>query len=195
MRKNNLNTILLIIFILLVILINYQLLGKLDVFVIDNTINTLSFISLIITVAIAIFVPFLIKKAIDDNRGIKLLIIDEIKDLIIIVEKNHKIVSDLYSQNTDIQNIHRDDIRENFFDTELKIDSLKSQLEVSYPSKNKIQKGIFEDYLVYKQFLTDSKLMLSSYLKVDYDFYREEKNSFAKFQKKLIVYIHEIHKF
>lgn len=195
MRKNNLNTILLIIFILLVILINYQLLGKLDVFVIDNTINTLSFISLIITVAIAIFVPFLIKKAIDDNRGIKLLIIDEIKDLIIIVEKNHKIVSDLYSQNTDIQNIHRDDIRENFFDTELKIDSLKSQLEVSYPSKNKIQKGIFEDYLVYKQFLTDSKFMLSSYLKVDYDFYREEKNSFAKFQKKLIVYIHEIHKF
>ena len=180
---------------MLVILINYQLLGKSGAFVVDNTINTLSFISLLVTISIAVFVPFLIKKAIDDNRGIKLLIIEEIKELIIIVEKNHKVVSDLYSQNTNIENTHRDDIRENFFDTELKIDSLKSQLEVSYPSKNKIQKGIFEDYLAYKQFLTDSKFMMSSYLNVDYDFYREEKNAFAKFQKNLIVYIHEIHKF
>lgn len=195
MRKNNLYIILLIIFNLLVILINYQLLGKSGAFVVDNTINTLGFISLLVTISIAVFVPFLIKKAIDDNRGIKLLIIEGIKELIIIVEKNHKIVSDLYSQNTNIENTHRDDIRENFFDTELKIDSLKSQLEVSYPSKDKIQKGIFEDYLVYKQFLTDGKFMMSSYLSVDYDFYREEKNAFAKFQKNLIVYIHEIHKF
>lgn len=64
MRKNNLYIILLIIFILLVILINYQLLGKSGAFIVDNTINTLSFISLLVTISIAVFVPFLIKKAI-----------------------------------------------------------------------------------------------------------------------------------
>lgn len=179
----------------MVILINYQLLGKSGAFIIDNTINTLSFISLLVTISIAIFVPFLIKKAIDDNRGIKLLIIDEVKELIKLVEKNHKIIAELFSQNIKIENNHRDEIRENFFDTELKMDSLKSQLEVSYHSKDKLQKQIFEDYLKYKQFLTDGKFMMSSYLNVDYDFYREEKNAFAKFQKNLVVYIHEIHKF
>ena len=90
----------------------------------------------------------------------------------------------IYTPKTQILKIHIGMILGKiFFDTELKIDSLKSQLEVSYPSKDKIQKGIFEDYLVYKQFLTDGKFMMSSYLSVDYDFYREEKNAFAKFQK------------
>lgn len=200
MKKNNfyiklLNIILLIIFDFLVILILYQLLGKSGAFVIDNTINILGFISLLVTISIAILVPFSIKKAIDDNRGIKLLIIDEVKELIRLVEKNHKIVTELYSQNVNIENNHRDEIRENFFDIELKIDSLKSQLDISYPSKDKLQKKIFEDYLKYKQFLTDGKFMMSSYLNVCYDFYREEKNAFAKFQKNLMVYINEIHKF
>ena len=94
MKKNNIHIILLIISDLLLILINYQLLGHLSAFTIDNTINTLSFVSLLVTVSIAIFVPFLIKKAIDDNKGIKTLIIDEVKEIICLVEKNHKIISD-----------------------------------------------------------------------------------------------------
>ena len=58
MRKNNLYIILLIIFNLLVILINYQLLGKSGAFVVDNTINTLGFISLLVTISIAVLCHF-----------------------------------------------------------------------------------------------------------------------------------------
>ena len=123
------------------------------------------------------------------------MIIDEVKELIHLVEQNHKIIADLYSKGTVIENHHRDTVRNNFYDTELKIDSLQSQLEVSYPSKKQTSKEIFDQYLKYKQFLTDGKFMLSSYLNVDYDFYRDEKNSFAEFQKILITHIHKIHKF
>ncbi|MCK5096378.1 MAG: hypothetical protein KAR24_03425 [Candidatus Pacebacteria bacterium] len=195
MKKNNLSIILLIIVNLLLIVINFQLVGGLGAFTIDNTINTLSFISLLVTICIAIFVPFLIKKAISDNRGIKSLLIDELKELICLVEKNHKIVTDLYSVGATIENQHRDLVRENFFDAELKVDSLRSQLEISYPKKKNFAKQIFDHAIKYKQFLTDSKFMLSSYTTVDYDLYREEKNSFAEFQKSLVTCVHEIHKF
>ena len=161
----------------------------------DNTINTLSFISLLFTVSIAIFVPFLIKKAIDDNRGIKALLIEEIKDLICLVEKNHRIISDLYSSSGNIESTHRDMVRENFFDAELKRDSLRSQLEISYPTKKELRKNVFDYIIKYKQFLTDCKFMMSSYTSVDHDFYRDEKNAFAEFQKELTTSIHKIHKF
>lgn len=194
MKRNSIIIFLLITVVLLLIVLNFQLIGGLGVFKIDNTINTLSFVSLLVTILIAIFVPFLIKKAIDDNRGIKFLLIDEVKSLICIVEGNHKIISELYSSGETIGNKHRDDLRENFFDAELKLDSIQSQFEISYPIKTEFPKKIFAHTIKYKQFLTDSKFMMSAYTNVDYDFYREEKNAFATFQKDLIAQIHEIHK-
>jgi hypothetical protein len=104
-------------------------------------------------------------------------------------------ISDLYSEGTAVENKHRDEVRENFFDAELKLDSIQSQLEISYPHKKDFSKKIFDHSIKYKQFLTDSKFMMSSYTQVDYDFYREEKNAFAGFQKALMSQIHEIHKF
>ncbi len=195
MIKSRITTLLLMVGDLLLIILNFQLIGKLGVFEIDNKINTLDFISLLITICIALFVPFLIKKVIDDNRGIKSLLIDEVKELICLVEENHKIISELYSQSTTIEGEHRDAVRENFFDAELKLDSIRSQLEISYSSKKDFSEKIFDHSIKYKQFLTDSKFMMSSYTQVDYDFYREEKNAFAGFQKALMSQIHEIHKF
>ena len=66
MIKSKIITLLLIIGDLLLIILNYHLIGKLGAFTIDNTINTLDFISLLVTISIACFVPFLIKKAIDE---------------------------------------------------------------------------------------------------------------------------------
>ncbi len=195
MIKNNTLILLLIIGDLLLVILNFQFVGKLGVFKIDNTINILSFVSLLVTICIAIFVPFLIKKVIDDNRGIKSILIEEIKSLICIIEQNHKIIADLFSDGVSIANEHRDKTRENFFDAELKLDSIRSQLEISYPFKKTFFKKIFDHSIMYKQFLTDSKFMMSSYTQVDYDFYREDKNAFAKFQKSLMTQIHEIHKF
>lgn len=195
MIKSNAKILLLIIGNILLVVLNFQLIGGMGVFEIENKINTLDFISLLITICIALFVPFLIKKAIDDNRGIKSLLIDEVKELICLVEENHKIISGLYSQSTIIENKHRDTVRENFFDAELKLDSIRSQLEISYPSKKDFSEKIFSNSIKYKQFLTDSKFMMSSYTQVDHDFYREEKNAFAAFQKALMSQIHEIHKF
>lgn len=195
MIKSNAKILLLIIGNILLVVLNFQLLGGMGAFEIDNKINTLDFISLLITICIALFVPFLIKKAIDDNRGIKSLLIDEVKELICLVEENHKIISGLYSQSTTIENKHRDAVRENFFDAELKLDSIRSQLEISYSSKKDFSEKVFNHSIKYKQFLTDSKFMMSSYTQVDYDFYREEKNAFAGFQKALMSQIHEIHKF
>ena len=195
MIKSSIQTVLLIVGDLLLTILNFQLLGGLDAFKIDNTINTLDFISLLVTIAIACFVPFLLKKAIDDNRGIKSLLIEEVEDLISLVEENHKIISDLYSQETIVENKHREAVRDNFFDAELKVDSIRSQLEISYQSKKDFSQKIFDHVIKYKQFLTDGKFVMSSYTKVDYDFYREEKNAFAGFQKALMSQIHDIHKF
>lgn len=195
MKKNNVLVALLIIGDLLLLVTNFHLVGGLGAYKIDNTINTLDFVSFIVTVTIALLVPFLIKKAIDDNKGIKTLLIDEVKSLICLAELNHKVISDLYSESATIESNHKDSIRENFFDIELKIDSLRTQFEISYPSKIKVIERIFEQTLIYKQFLTDGKFFISTYTNVDHDFYRDEKNAFAKFQKSLIGNIHEIHKF
>jgi hypothetical protein len=177
------------------LVLDLLLFEKTGAFVIDRSINILEFISLLVTIVIAFAVPFLIKKAIDDKRGIKSLLIKEIEDLIYIIEKNHKIISDLYSENEPITDSHRDRVREVFFDAELKIDSLKSHIGISYPSKISLSGGIFDHTIKYKEFLTDGKFMISSYKNIDYDFYREEKNQFSTFQKKVTECIHEIHKF
>lgn len=195
MKKNNIIIALLIIFDVLLLIINFHLVGGLGAFTIDNTINTLSFISLVVTVIIAFLVPFLIKKAIDDNRGIKALLIEEINELICTAELNHKIISDLFANSTEIDSSHRDGVLENFFDIELKIDSLSAQFDISYPSKSKILEQVVNHCLEYKRFLTDGKFLLSKFTHIDADFYREEKNAFAKLRKELVTKIHEIHKF
>lgn len=188
------NIILLILGDLLLFLINFQLICSLNGFEIDATINILDFASLLVTIIIATFVPILIKKAIDDNRGIKEMLIEEIKDLLEILERNHNLISDLFSDGHEIKSNHRDTVRYNFYEAELKIDCLKLQLEVSYPKKSSIAKEAFDDYLKYKSFLTDGKFMISSNKNIDYDFYQQDNNKFAVLRKNLLISIHKIHK-
>lgn len=194
MKKSEFKILLLIILNLLLVLANFQLADGI-IYTIDKSINILDLLSVLVTIVIAFSVPFLVKKAIDDNRGIKSLLIDEFMDLIEIAKKNHSLVSDLFSKNQKITSEHRDKVLENFFDIELKLDSLDGQFSISYPSKADVLNDAQQSYFEYKRFLTDGKFMRSKCENVDYDFYRDAKNAFAKFQKDIMQKIHEIHRF
>lgn len=161
----------------------------------DNEVNVLDVLSLLITIGIAVFVPSLIKKAIDDRKDVKMLLIDEVKELINLVKLPHQVVQDLYSKNETIAQSARDNIVNLFHDAELKNDSIREQIEVSFRNHSTTTKEITNLLLEYKAFLTGGVLMSSKYVSIDFEFYRQDKTAFANFEKGLKKVMHEIHKF
>ncbi len=157
--------------------------------------NILDVLSFLVTIAIAIFVPSYIKKAIDDRKDVKLLVVGEVKELIALAKEPHKIVQTAFVQEQAIGSTERDKVVDLFFDTELKNDSIREQITISFDKHSAIADEITTALFQYKSFLTGGKFMNSRYKKIDYDFFQEDKKEFAELEKRLMRSIHQIHKF
>lgn len=150
--------------------------------------------NLLLTLAIGITIPLLVKKWIEDNRSVKSSLVDEIKNIIGTLDKIKTLISNCHSCSA-ITKEQKDEINYLFHKSELQINSLNEQLKISFEPQSKIIiDKLKENYHVYKDYLTGGELMLSSFVKVDDRFYREHNTEQSKIETYLKTVIHQIHK-
>ena len=150
--------------------------------------------NLLLTLAIGITIPLLVKKWIEDNRSVKLSLADEIKNIINTLNKIKTLLDNCHSCSS-ITKEQKDEINYLFHESELQINSLNEQLKISFgPHCKQLIDKLKENYHTYKDYLTGGELMLSSFIKVDDRFYREHKTEQAKIETYLKTVIHQIYK-
>lgn len=161
----------------------------------DNKVSFISALSLIITIVISIMIPLFIKKLIDDNRDIKTFLVEEVKDLIKVVSSIRDIISNAHSI-SEFKRSDCDEIIYIFHSAELKVESIEDQLEISFKkqSQDTIQ-NLKNALSIYKRYLTDGEMMISTFDKVNDNFYKENNNEYSKVETAFKKAIHSIHKY
>jgi uncharacterized protein YpbB len=159
----------------------------------ERKISALEALTFLVTVAIGIIFPFLIKKWVDDNQTIKIYLVQEIEQLITEIKENKKLIADCFSSG-EFKNEDRDKINFTFHSTELQIESIQKQFEVSFPNSLKIVNDMKDSFRVYKDYLTGGELMISTFNKIELPFYREHSNEYNKFESHLKEMIHKVHR-
>jgi hypothetical protein len=160
----------------------------------DPQINILSLASLIVTIVIAFLIPISITKLIEDKRGIKAFLVDEFKELIIILNKIKTIIVDAHGKGI-FETHDRDNINYIFHEAELKTSSIREQIKEAFGEKvEETNKNLTDLLFSYKDYITGGELMNSSFTKVEDRFYRESNTEYSKIETGLKTEIQKIQK-
>tara|TARA_R110002033_G_scaffold127265_1_gene168787 strand:- start:30 stop:617 length:588 start_codon:yes stop_codon:yes gene_type:complete len=159
----------------------------------ERKISVLETLTFIVTLAIGIVFPFLIKKWVDDNQTIKNYLVQEIEQLISEIKENKTLIAQSFTDG-EFKSSQRDKINFTFHSTELQIESIQKQFEVSFPNSLLIVEDMKDSFRVYKDYLTGGELMISTFDKIELPFYREHSNEYNKFESHLKEMIHKIHR-
>lgn len=161
----------------------------------DNKLKIYEVLNLFITIAIAISIPFFVKKAVDDKRAIKSYLTEEAKDTIERLKDIKDLIRSCNSKGS-ISRSNKDELIRLFNNLEMQITSLCEQLEISFKTESlSVIKEIKEHYFLYDQFVTNDELMSEKYKKIDDGFYRDHKSQYSKIELELKKSIHKIHRF
>lgn len=148
---------------------------------------------LFVTFTIAFMIPFSVNKLIEEKRGLKVFLIDDLKDLISIVKVVETTISDSHSRG-DFSSDDRDFIVHTFNDAGLKIEIIKSQLEIIFKDEYKEYSDKLSELIIsYDNYVTGGELMISSFVKVNEHFFLENKTRYASFEKELKKFILRIY--
>lgn len=161
----------------------------------DPKVGVLDLATLLITIAIAFMIPIFVTKIIEDKKGIKIFFVDEVKELIFILSEIKKVISDAHGLG-EFKPTDRDKINYIFHTAELKIVSIREQVEIAF--KNKAEEtgtALVDSLFEYKDYLTGGELMLSTFVKVDERFYKENNTHYSKLETKLKTLTQKIYKF
>jgi len=160
----------------------------------NSEIKLIEVANFILTMSLGIVIPFMVKKWIEDNRSVKAVLVDEIKNILSTLNKIKTIIDNCHT-NQSISKEQKDEINFLFHETELQISSLEEQYKISFSSKqNSIISTLKTKYFEYKDYLTGGELMLSTFTNVDSRFYREHKTKFYQIETCLKLSVHSIHK-
>lgn len=151
-------------------------------------------LNLCITFGIGLFIPFLIKKWIDDNRAIKNIISEEIKSTVAGINCIRTKINTCYSSGK-IISTDKDEINQLFNDCDLLFNSLNTHLSKSLNlNTEKILKASKENYMSYWKFITGGDLMNSHFEKIDLPFYKEHCKLFKQLEDTVKMISHDVHK-
>ncbi len=151
--------------------------------------------NLFLTLCIAISIPFIVKKTIDDQRAIKTFLGEEVKETIKCAVKIKTLISTCYYGGA-ITGSNKDELIKLMDELGIQIGALSEQLEISFPNESKkIVKDIKELYFNYDKYVTGDVLMGQNYNTVDAGFYRDHKTGYNKMEMNLKKAIHKIHCF
>jgi hypothetical protein len=146
-----------------------------------------------LTFFIGILIPFFIKKLIEDNRSIKIILIDDAKEILNILSSINSNIKNEQC-NEPVASNTKDSINYTFHLAELKIDSLNSQLSISFVNdQKKIIEPLKLKYFEYKNFLTGGEFMVSTFKNSD-EFIRKNNIQFSMFDLAVKEVIHKISK-
>ncbi|MFA6447712.1 MAG: hypothetical protein WCW31_05715 [Patescibacteria group bacterium] len=160
----------------------------------ETKISILDLASLLIAVAIAIMIPHYVTKIIEDKRGIKTFLIEEFKELIVILKNIKSKINDAYV----IGKLEENDKRAIvyiFFEAELKVNSIREQLEIAFKNKTQNIENDLTDFLFeYNEYVTGGELMNSDF-KIDERFYKEHNTEYSKIETGVKNLIQKVYRF
>lgn len=147
----------------------------------------------ILTMVIAVWIPFLLKRLIEDNRYIKESLVSEVKEIICSIQEIWSVMSKHFANWLPLDNEDKDYINWIFTKIELQTSSLGEQMQISFESQKKeTLKDLSNQYGHYERYLT-AKIMRNNPL-IETALYQEN----CIEQSKLITYlktlIHKIYK-
>lgn len=161
----------------------------------NNEIGIFDALHFLLALGLGIWVPFVIKKAIEDKRDIKAYIVEGIKDFIDDLEEVKEIIATSYETGS-FSSTERDKIICAFHFLELHVASIEAQVKISFPRQtdglsNELKKALFE----YENYLTDGELMHSSFTTIDYRFFTEHGTEYSKLETSVKRLIHKVYRF
>lgn len=160
----------------------------------DKQLNILDFGTLLATVAVAFMIPLYVTKIIEDTRGVKKMLVDELRELLDITEKIRNIISQSYN-NGSFSSSDRDNIIHVFNNMELKVDSITSQTTEAFRGRSNLLNQKVKDLVInYQDYVTGGELMMSSFVKVEERFYRESSTEFSKIETGIKTLMQTIYK-
>lgn len=152
-------------------------------------------LNLILVFSIGVFVPFFIKKWIEDSRSVKSCLIDELKDAIRAADEIRGLIDSCNAKGA-ISQDDKDKINGLFHRSEQIIDSFDGQMKVSFPhAQNTTVRKVKDAHHLYKDKLTGGELMTGGFTQVSESFRREHESACSSYKTKLKVAIQEVHRF
>ncbi|MFA6414861.1 MAG: hypothetical protein WC217_01245 [Candidatus Paceibacterota bacterium] len=160
----------------------------------DSEVKIFDVLNFLLALGLGLWVPFIIKKAIDDNRDIKAYVVDDLKALIISISKVKDIISTAYGVGT-FTTADRDSIVLAFHFLELEVSSIEEQVKISFPRKASALAAELKKLLMeYQDYLTAGELMLSSFQSINDRFHKEHGTEYSKIETGIKTLVHKIYK-
>ena len=176
-------------------LVTTKIYNNLPYFDWDKEVDVIALINLIVTIVIAFLIPLTIKKLVEDNRHLKGALIEEIKILIEILKGIKKIIQECHERG-DITAKDKDRVNYIFHEADLQLNSIRSQLGISFPKKSEsLTSDLTDKYFEYHSDLTGGLLMTSKFTVIDDQFRRKHDTDFSNLVTDLKKAIHQIHKY
>lgn len=194
MKNVNSKTILLTVFAFVVGVVLDRLVKNFPFFTFDGDINGLDLANLVITLLIAYLIPSSVSKIIEDQRGIKTCIIDDLNNLLEIVQEVKKIISESYAGGS-ISVSNKDRIYYVFFEAQLKVTSIQTQINESFSRKaTELNKQLEDAIFNFDDAITGGVLAQSTFVTIDDNFRRQSDTDHSKFGTQIKTIIHKVHK-
>jgi hypothetical protein len=160
----------------------------------DKQINILDLGTLLATVAVAFMIPLYVTKIIEDTRGVKKMLVDELIELLEIVKEINIVISQSYNRGS-FSSQNRDDIIHIFNSMELKVDSITSQTAEAFGERSGSLNRKIKDLVInYQDYITGGELMVSRFVRVEERFYRESNTEYSKIETGIKTLMQAIYK-
>ena len=170
------------------------LVNDLPLFTLDPKISIIQGAQLLTTMFIAIYLPRVFSKLIDDRRHLKNRLMDEVTACIDCVELIKTKIETCYSKGR-VESKDRRELQMLNFNAEMQISGLCKQLKQSFVQESRATtKSIYEAYIEYWKFLTGGPLITSK-SKVDEEFCKAHHRKYWWFVMKLKESAHSINHF
>jgi len=151
--------------------------------------------NLLLTATIGVFIPFFIKRWIEDSRQVKNNLIEELKDTLKESERIKDKIKFCYSRNS-ISQGDKDEVNFLFEQSDIKFNCLDELLISTFDVETKTMRAELKDiYMAYWKCVTGGELMTSKFVIISEDFFRRHNESYSKFEIKIKQTINKVHRF
>lgn len=192
---NNKTQIAIICIIFFVGFILGVILNDIPHFTLDKEIQIFPIINSLITILLALSIPFWITKQLDDNKGIKSFLTDEVSLVSNELEKIKVKLEQCYKTGT-LTKEDRQEINLLFEQLDKRIDIITKQLEFSYSNKSKEDRTELKiANSVFWKSITAGELMSSKFRKITPQFWKMSMESYYKYEFEIKMLAHKISKY
>lgn len=155
------------------------------ILIFDPTIALVDAASLLVTIAIGILVPFLLKRWIDDSRSARGYLVEELREFLHDVSEIHELTKEYFFAGK-ITSENKTRINSTFETIDLKFNNLSHELEDFYDKETKpLRDTLYEKYIDYWKCLTGTEIMSDKYKCIDESFYKNATSLYLQVETKI----------